>query len=428
MTSTLVIGLASSGRAAVDLLRSEGERVVAYDVDPRAAEGVVADELHTGEWDPALLSGVDRVVTSPGVPETAQPIKDVIHSGITLWSELELGARRLGAAPLIAVTGTNGKTTVTEVATAMLRASGIDAIAAGNIGEPIAGIGPVEGAAVVVEASSFQLRFIDTFSPDAAAIVNFAPDHLDWHVDVSAYGAAKARIFENMAPEAALVFDADDPGAVGLVAASTQKRVGVSAAQGAESSGRAGDEVRLADATLALDALPRPDPVMVVDLAVAAELAKALGATEEGIAAAAVEYVPGRHRREVVAVSAKGVTWIDDSKATNPHAAMAAIGSYPSVVLIAGGRAKGLDVRPLARAESVRELVAIGESATELLEERPGGFAAGSMNDAVERAISLAKPGDVVLLAPGCASFDMFDSYGHRGDVFAAAVRERMGH
>lgn len=424
--NVLVIGLALSGRAAVDLLKSQGERVIGYDVAPDAATGVAADEVRTGSWDPSLLAGVDLVVTSPGVPESSQAIQDSLASGVALWSELELGIRSLGNVPVAAVTGTNGKTTVTEITTAMLSASGVDAVSAGNIGEPVARLGGAGHAVLVVEASSFQLRFIDTFAPDAAAIVNFAPDHLDWHPDVAAYGAAKARIFENMASESPLVFDGDDAGAAGLVAASTTRRIGVSGNERTGASGRDGAEVWLAGTAVSLDELPRTDPVMLVDLAVAAELASALGATGDGIVAASLGYVPGRHRREVVAAGG-GVTWIDDSKATNPHSAMAAIESYSSVVLIAGGRAKGLDVRPLARAESVRELVAIGESAVDLLEERPGGFAADSMDDAVERAIAVARPGDVVLLAPGCASFDMFDSYGHRGDAFASAVLARVG-
>ena len=277
-----------------------------------------------------------------------------------------------------------------------------------------------------MEASSFQLRFIDSFRPSAAVIVNFAPDHLDWHPDVAAYGAAKSRIFEHMEDDDLLVFDAADPGAVGLVASAVARRVGVTGHERQGGSGPEGPTMYLAGATVSLDDLKRTDSVMLVDLAAAAETARALGATAEGIAAAAVAYQPGRHRREVVA-RVGGVTFIDDSKATNPHAALAAIGAYPSVVLIAGGRAKGLDIRPLARADSVRGLVAIGESAEELLSERRDAVGAATMGEAVDRAISLSDPGDVVLLAPGCASFDMFDSYGHRGDVFAAAVREKVG-
>ncbi|MCH7585185.1 MAG: UDP-N-acetylmuramoyl-L-alanine--D-glutamate ligase [Acidobacteria bacterium] len=424
--TVLVIGLAVSGKAALELLREQGERVVAYDRRPEATVGIDADEVYTGDWDPSFLGGVDLVVPSPGVPETSQVMADVLSSGVPVWSELELGYRRLGGIPLAAITGTNGKTTVTELAAAMLVESGVDAAAVGNIGDPITGRGVADHDVLVVEASSFQLRFIDSFRPSAAVIVNFAPDHLDWHPDVAAYGAAKSRIFEHMEDDDLLVFDAADPGAVGLVASAVARRVGVTGHERQGGSGPEGPTMYLAGATVSLDDLKRTDSVMLVDLAAAAETARALGATAEGIAAAAVAYQPGRHRREVVA-RVGGVTFIDDSKATNPHAALAAIGAYPSVVLIAGGRAKGLDIRPLARADSVRGLVAIGESAEELLSERRDAVGAATMGEAVDRAISLSDPGDVVLLAPGCASFDMFDSYGHRGDVFAAAVREKVG-
>ncbi len=422
--TVLVVGMAVSGRSALELLRTQGEQVIAYDVRPEAAEAVEADAIHTGAWDRRLLQGVDLVVPSPGVPETSPLMADVLESGVPVWSELELGYRSLGGVPMAAVTGTNGKTTVTEMTAAMLVASGIDATPVGNIGDPITGATVHE--ALVVEASSFQLRFIDSFCPDVAAVVNFAPDHLDWHPDIGAYGAAKCRIFEHMAAGAPLVFDATDAGAAGLVASARATRIGVSGYERLGTSGPAGLNLLLAGAEVALGELRRSDSVMLVDLAIAAETARALGATSEGIVAAALAYEPGRHRREVV-VSAGGVTFIDDSKATNPHAALAAIDAYSSVILIAGGRAKGLDIRPLANAESVRGLVAIGESADDLLRARNDAVSAETMDEAVGRAISLSGRGDVVLLAPGCASFDMFDSYGHRGDVFAAAVRERVG-
>ena len=424
--TALVIGLAVSGKAALDSLKEKGERVAAYDRRPEATVGIEADAVHTGDWDPSFLLGVDLVVPSPGVPETSQVMADVLSSGIPVWSELELGYRGLDGVPVVAITGTNGKTTVTELTAAMLLESGVDAAAVGNIGEPITGRGAADHDVLVVEASSFQLRFIDSFRPVAAAIVNFAPDHLDWHPDVATYGKAKSRIFENMAQDDLLVFDAADPGAVGLVASARASRVGVTGHERQGDSGPEGSTMYLAGATVSLSDLERTDSVMLVDLAVAAEAARALGATAEGIAAAAVAYQPGRHRREVVA-RVGGVTFIDDSKATNPHAALAAIGAYASVVLIAGGRAKGLDIRPLARAESVTGLIAIGESAAVLLSERRDAVGAATMGEAVDRAISLSGPGDVVLLAPGCASFDMFASYGERGDIFAAAVRQKVG-
>jgi UDP-N-acetylmuramoylalanine--D-glutamate ligase len=420
----LVIGLAVSGRAAVTLLRDQGHEVVGFDERADAGTGLSDIEIATGGWTDTLLADIDLVVPSPGVPETAAPLRSALDAGIPVWSELELGYRARRDTPMFAVTGTNGKTTVTELATSMLVSSGVDAIAVGNIGDPISTAGPA--AALVIEASSFQLRFIDEFRPTAAAVVNFAPDHLDWHADVAAYGAAKARIFGRLGPDDALVFDADDPGAVGLVANSTARRVGVSGVGMPGPSGRDGDVMVLAGVRIPIAELQHHHPALLADLAIAAEGAAVLGATPEGIGAAARSYQPGRHRREIVA-SADGITFIDDSKATNPHAALSAIGAYPSVVLIAGGRAKGLDIQPLAIADNVRELIAIGESAEELVRARPDTVVAQDMDEAVERAIAISHPGDVVLLAPGCASFDMFDSYGHRGDVFAAAVRNKVG-
>jgi len=419
----LVIGLGVSGRAAGELLAAEGHEVVGFDDRPDVDPGEWPGSLRRGEWASDLLRDVDVVVPSPGVPETSPHLADVLAAGIPLWSELELGARHL-AAPVFAVTGTNGKTTVTEMATAMLQASGIETLAIGNIGDPVSTAG--EAAAYVVEASSFQLRFIDSFRPACAAIVNFAPDHLDWHPNVAAYGAAKARVFENMDRTDPVVFDAEDAGAVGLVAGAAVRLVGVSGFEARGASGRDGGDLVLVGGRIGIDDLPRRDPAILTDLAIAAEGAAALGAGTDAILQTARSYVPGRHRREIVA-EAGGVTYVDDSKATNPHAALAAIGSYPSVVLIAGGRAKGLDVRPLARADTVRRLVAIGESADDLLEVRPDGARASTMDEAVAQAIEWSRPGDAVLLAPGCASFDMYDSYGHRGDAFAAAVRAKVG-
>lgn len=421
--TTLVLGLAVSGRAAVSLLSAQGERVIGYDSRLDVATDLPLADVVLGAWDRRLLDDVDLVVTSPGIPETAAPIRDALDSGTAVWSEIELAFRAHSATPVVAVTGTNGKTTVTEMIAAMLSESGSNAIAVGNIGEPFSSVGDHD--VMVVEASSFQLRFIDQFAPSAAVITNFAPDHLDWHPDVAAYRSAKARIFENMSPETPLVFDADDPGALDLAAAATAARCAVSGIR-LQSDAVTDGVVHLGGAEVSVEGLARSDAVILVDLGMAAVAASALGATPDGIARAALGYRPGRHRREFVA-EIDGVTFVNDSKATNPHAALAAIDSFASVVLIAGGRAKGLDIRPLATATSVHGLVAIGESAPTLIEARPDAVTAATMREAVEQAVSMSRPGDVVLLAPGCASFDMFTSYGHRGDVFADAVRQRVG-
>jgi len=422
--TALVIGAAISGRAAAALLRSQGEKVVLYDADPAALAGAEADEAHGGAWDRALLDGVDLIVTSPGVPEHAAPVQDSIATGLPLWSELELGFRNLSA-PVVAVTGTNGKTTVTDLAARMLRASGFDATAAGNIGDPLCAVVGHPWDVVVVEASSFQLRFVDTFHARAAVLLNLAPDHLDWHGSFDAYAAAKARILERQTPDDVVIFDADDAGAARLAAAGTGRQVPVSGrVRPAGGWGPEGDALTLEGVVVPLTELPRSDAVMVVDIAAAAQAARHLGATAAGVAEVATTFTSGPHRRQVVGTW-DDVTWVNDSKATNPHAAIAAIRDYRSVVLIAGGRNKGLDIGSLGLEPNVRHVIAIGEAAAAL--GAHGATVAGTLEEAVAIADGLSRPGDTILLAPGCASFDMFASYADRGERFTVAVRSRKG-
>ncbi len=421
----LIIGAALSGRAAAGLARSLGYDVVLYDRSDAVVEGLASEDVQVaaGEWHDSLLDGVDLVITSPGVPEHAPPIAAAGAAGLTVWSELEFGTRNLDV-PYVAVTGTNGKTTVTSTAAAMLVASGVDSVAAGNIGTPVCTVVGSDVDVVVVEASSFQLRFIDRFHPSAAAVVNLAPDHLDWHRTFADYADAKARIFEHMTGGEVLGYDADDEGATGLVSAATARLVPASGSRVPPGGvGRDGDRLVVGEFRYPL---PTEDPSYLVDLALAAVLAGQAGATGDGIGSAIAAFSPGSHRRQVVASSA-GITWIDDSKATNPHAARAAASAYESVVLIAGGRNKGLDLAGMV-APSVRHVVGYGEAG-------PGIASATStestvverFDDAVEAAARFARPGDVVLLAPGCASFDQFDSYEERGDRFAELARQGSG-
>jgi UDP-N-acetylmuramoylalanine--D-glutamate ligase len=424
--TVLVVGAAVSGRAATDLLRKDGEKVVVYDSSPAAGVGVEADEVRLGEWDRSFLDGIDLVVTSPGVPEHAPPLADALRSGVPIWSEIELAFRHLEA-PIAAVTATNGKTTVTEAASGMLVNGGLRAAAVGNIGDPLSGAVESSWDALVVEASSFQLRFVESFKADCAVLLNVAPDHLDWHGTFEAYAAAKQRILERQTESDIVVFDADDPGASGLVGVGPAKRIPVSGIS-VPSGGWGVEEgvLLVGDARIALEDMHRSDPAFVVDIAAAAVAAAHLGADAVSIEAGARTYRPGRHRREVVGEWA-GVTWINDSKATNPHAALAAIRAYPSVVLIAGGRAKGLDVTPLALEPNLKGIVAIGEAADQILECNRAAVAAGSMEEAVSVADELSTPGDTILLAPGCASFDMFESYADRGDAFRIGVISLKG-
>lgn len=418
-----MIGAGVSGLAARRLFVSSGDDVVLYDRDHGAVAGVPG--AASGAWDPRLLEGADVVVVSPGVPEHAPPVRDAVAAGCTVWSEVEAAARRL-TIPYGAVTATNGKTTVTAAAAAMLQASAMEAAAVGNIGEPLSDA--VDGAhqVLVIETSSFQLRFVDEFHPAAAVLLNVAPDHLDWHGTFDAYVAAKQRIYENMAGGDVLVFDCDDPGATDAVAGAACRVAPVSGSRRVEGGGPGGDRLWIGDAAVELGDLPRRDPAYLVDLAAAGVVAAHLGASPEGIAAGALSFRPEAHRRALVG-QWRGIAWVDDSKATNPHAAAAAIRSYESVVLIAGGRNKGLDVAALASEPSVRYVVGLGEAGPEIVAAAERGEMAPDMGAAVRAAAREARPGDTVLLAPGCASFDQFESYAARGEAFAEAVLVEQG-
>ncbi|MCU0281286.1 MAG: UDP-N-acetylmuramoyl-L-alanine--D-glutamate ligase [Acidimicrobiia bacterium] len=310
------------------------------------------------------------------------------------------------------------------MAVAMLQASGRRAAAVGNIGVPLSDAVGGEWDALVVEASSFQLRFTEAFRPRAAVLLNVAPDHLDWHGDFTAYLEAKARIHRNQGPGDLLVYDADDPGARRAVAGARSRLLPVSGLR--RPAGGSGPEAgRLWLGEVPLDLGDRAaDPIFLVDAAAAGSAALEMGATPDGVAEALRSFRPPHHRREEVGRWG-GVAWVDDSKATNPHAAVAAIRAFGSVVLIAGGRNKGLDVASICAEPGLRHVIGIGEAGPEMVAAARSGTLAGSLEEAVALADALARPGDTVLLAPGCASFDMFRSYAHRGDEFAAAVRRR---
>ncbi len=422
----LVLGAAVSGKAAAGLGRRLGHDVTVYDRAPEAVAGLGGEiAVRSGPWNPAVLTGIDLVVTSPGIPPHAPPIRDVADAGIPLWSEMEFAARQL-TAPYAAVTGTNGKTTVVTAAAAMLEAQGLRVVVAGNIGRALSDVTDAAWDAVVIEASSFQLRFTERFHPRAAAILNVAPDHLDWHGTFAAYSEAKQRIYANQTPDDVLVYDADDPGAIAAVAAAPSRRVPVSGRRvPLHGNGRDGDVLRI-------DAMTVPSPdldaAFTMDLVAAATLAAALGAGKDAIEVVVKGFAPALHRRTVVGVW-DGISWVDDSKATNPHSAVAAAAAYPSVVLIAGGRNKDLDLSPLAAVASVRHIIGIGEAAAELAAavEAARYTGAADLEEAVAVADAIAVSGDTVLLAPGCASFDMFESYAHRGDEFARIVRATKG-
>jgi UDP-N-acetylmuramoylalanine--D-glutamate ligase len=253
-------------------------------------------------------------------------------------------------------------------------------------------------------------------------------DHLDWHGSEDSYRSAKARIFANQTESDLLVYDADDPGAVTLVTPARSERFPVSghhlpAGGGGLDNGR----LVIGNVSISVGDLTSDDPIHLVDIAAASALALRMGANPEGVIRAAKSFSAGAHRRFVV-LRKGGVTWVDDSKATNPHAALASIRSHDSVLLIAGGLAKGTDITQLAREPNVRHVLGIGTAGPDLVEAAgPRGHLSRTIEEAVVKAAELAEPGDTVLLAPGCASFDQFTSYAARGDRFAQLAWETTG-
>lgn len=423
----LFLGSSLRGLAdAASLAAADGHEILLYDsehpgVPPMLDAPATVLDAH---WTAGHLEGVDRVVTSPWFPETSPPLSDAVSAGIPVITEAGYGLEHLDI-PAIAITGTNGKTTVTEVTTRMLVASGVDAVAAGNIGRPVSSIRPGDADVLVLELSSYQLRFLGGLTPVAATILNIAPDHLDWHGSFAAYAEAKAGIVRHATGRTVFAYDPDDP-LVSRVAASTVASVVPCSGSIVPAGGNGvdGDDLVVAGRRY------RPavvDRAFRFDLVVSATLATAAGATHEGIAEVVAGFLPGPHRRELVAV-VDGIAFVDDSKATNPHAVASAVAGHASVVLLAGGRNKGLDLTPIGTLAGVRHLVAFGESAAEIAAAATVPVTvAGDLADAFSHAVDIAREGDTVLLSPGCASFDEFASYAHRGEAFHALVRRFEG-
>jgi UDP-N-acetylmuramoylalanine--D-glutamate ligase len=423
--SVLVLGAGASGSSAGHLARSQGRSVAFFDDNPDAGAlfDVSPDQMVGGPWSASFLNDVDLVIASPGFPPTAAPIRDASTAGVPVVSEAAFGLSHMQT-PYVAITGTNGKTTVTDAITGMLAASGVDAIAAGNIGLPVSDIARQDHDVVVLELSSFQL-YLSAVHPFAAGLLNVAADHLDWHGSVDAYVAAKARLFESMRDDDVLAYNADDSTVRDLVALAECVTVPCSGhSVPAHGNGVDGDRLEIGGVSMETSAT---DASFRLDLVIAATVALVAGATIEGIRSVVEDFSPGEHRRQRVA-TVDGVTWIDDSKATNPHAAVAAAAAFGSVRLLAGGRNKELDLAPIGRIASIRFLYAFGESGEALaaIASVPTAVFA-TMHDAMEAAHRDARDGDTVLLSPGCASFDEFDSYAQRGDVFQRFVREIAG-
>jgi len=457
-----VAGLGVSGAAAARVLLAGGARVLLTD----AAEPPVLAELTAagGTWLGAVSrvpDGVDLVVTSPGWRPDSPLLVDAAGRGIEVIGEPELAWRLRvrdaagNAAPWLAVTGTNGKTTTVTMLESILLAAARRAVAAGNVGRALVDVvtardddGTPAFDVVAVELSSFQLHWSSSLAPAAAALLNIADDHTDWHGSFEAYRDAKAKILR-LAPLA--VADAGDPVAASLVAAHPHP---VTVTLGEPAPGQLGvragalvDRAFSADPAgqvlLELSELQVRGPHNTVNALAAAALALAAGVPAAAVGAGLAAFSGGAHRNVLVR-SVAGVDYVDDSKATNPHAAGASLASYPRVVWIAGGLLKGADVDPLVEAVAGRlaGVVLLGRDraviAASLARHAPSvpvvtvpsgdddgmvGTAEATMTQVVAAAAGLARPGDTVLLAPAAASMDQFTDYADRGRRFAEAVR-----
>jgi UDP-N-acetylmuramoylalanine--D-glutamate ligase len=386
-------------------------------------------EVEIGGHDLALLDA-DVAILSPGIPPTADVVVALRQAGVESFSEVEL-AYRLARCDFLAITGTNGKTTTTSLLAAILQEAGVATAAAGNIGFPlIDAIANVpEGGAIALEVSSFQLAAIGRFRPKVAVVLNVAEDHTDWHGSFREYADAKARIIANQTSEDVFLPNAEDGEATAMGHKATARVVPFSAYRSMpDGIGIDGDSVLWRGTqVLSVSDVPLPGMTGLEDVVAAAGAALEYGVDPRAVARAVKSFRPLAHRLEVVA-EYDDVTYIDDSKATNPHATQAAVKGLKDVVLIAGGRSKGIDLSPLATTvPPVVAVVALGEARAEVAKVFDGLVpveTVDSMSAAVERAVARSIRGGSVLLSPGCASLDMYESYVARGEDFARAVKE----
>jgi UDP-N-acetylmuramoylalanine--D-glutamate ligase len=439
----LIIGAARSGIAAAKFLLDQGATVALNDqkpLDQWSPEALALKELGVGllPGDPPgwLLDQIDLVVVSPGVPSNIIPIRYAERAGAEVIGEIELAARYLKGR-VVAITGSNGKTTTTSLIGELLRDAGLPGVqVGGNIGKAlISMVGDSrDDGWTVVELSSFQLETIKTFRPSIAIVLNVTPNHMDRYETFNDYAAAKHRIFMNQTADDVAVLNADDETVSSWASGLRAKVMWFSVRREVENGVfLRGDELVYGDRVLLrVNDLKLRGLHNVENVAAAFAAGIAAGASVESMAATAKQFNPVEHRLEFVA-EVEGVRFYNDSKATSVDATVKALEAFErdagKIVLILGGRGKKAPYEPLASLVKlkVRKLVLIGEDA-QTIEKELGGFAgfenALDMNDAVTRSFKAAEKGDVVLLAPACASFDMFESFEHRGKVFKSAVAD----
>ena len=450
MPVAAVHGLAVTGQAVAEALIRHGWTVRVSDDRPHPSHAdfarKVGAELH--DFDAAggvaaLLDGVDMLVPAPGVPPSNRVVVAAGSMGIPVRSELDLAYEREllragGPRPVLGVTGTDGKTTTTMLAAHILRASGLRADEVGNTDVPfLAAVDDPSVDVFVVECSSFRLDRVTSFRCDASVWLNLAPDHLDWHPDLAHYRASKARLWAHLRPGDVAVAPIADESIVGVARASAGRTVtfglpGAGAGNAAADYTVSGDElVGPGGALCRVADLWRSMPHDITNSLAAAALVVESGLVPAGSTAAALAgFVPAGHRIELVGRFG-GSDWYDDSKATSPHAALTAIRSFDRLVLIAGGRNKGLDLGQLAsEPQRMSAVVAIGDDADAVAAAFHGVCPverATSMDEAVRTAARIATPGVPVVLSPGCTSYDWYRNYNERGADFQRLVRQHFG-
>jgi UDP-N-acetylmuramoylalanine--D-glutamate ligase len=439
----LVVGLGKSGVATAKFLKGRGVAVTVTDMadGARLAPMVAVVQpmgipLELGYHRDKTFESADFIVVSPGVPHTIAPLQRARAKGIPILGELELACRFISE-PIVAVSGTNGKTTTTTLLGQMLQDSGLEVFVGGNIGDPL--IGHVDGGrpvdVVVAEVSSFQLDTSDTFRPRVGVLLNIAPDHLDRYPDFESYVASKLRLFANQQADDTAILNGSDR-SMRELSRRLPSRTLFFKGRHPQEQGAEAESDRI---VLHLNGHPLLGlPLAIINLrghhnleniAAAGLAAMAAGGTAEGVLSAVQRFRGLPHRLEAVG-QLDGVRYVDDSKATNVDAVARALECFDKpVVLIMGGRNKGDDFRPLEILvrQHVKHLIAIGEAQAEIIAVLGGivpTLRAASMDEAVRLAHATAAPGEAVLLSPACASFDMYRNYAERGDHFRAAFQQ----
>jgi len=449
--SVLVAGAGIAGTACAEALLARGAQVTVVDrAESERTEALVAAGATVVVEEPAqlsLLEDADELVVSPGFPPHHPLAAEAVARGLDVYSEPELAWRLqqedAGTVPppvWLGITGTNGKTTTTTMLAAILGAAGRASAALGNIGQPLV---TAQGYEVIaVELSSQQLYWSRDLAPAAGVMLNLADDHLDWHGSFAEYARAKEAIWRSATPSGGgvAVGNLDDPRVLDALGRVTGRAVGFTLAPPADGQlgvvdGWLTDLAFGSGRLIEASAIRPPGAHNVANALAAAALALAYGVPAEAVSAGLRGYQPEPHRNAFV-TTVEGVDYVDDSKATNPHAAYASLTAYPRIVWVAGGQLKGVDVDDLVGsvADRLAGAVLLGVDrqriAQALARHAPGvpvvdvdGVDDGAMGQVVRAAAELARPGDTVLLAPAAASYDMFRNYGHRGDAFAEAAR-----